>query len=129
LDANSYLFGYFIDDHILIVRFDARLFYANAAIFYDIFILDADSINDIDSTGMDTLKQLADDCKKANITFNIVGLKGPVRDAFHRTDFYRYLGEDNFFFRIQHSVDAFNHVDKQRYLRYVIQSNENGRLN
>jgi len=131
------------DDHILIVRFDARLFYANAAIFYDtlwelieekgdqlkLFILDADSINDIDSTGMDTLKQLADDCKKANITFNIVGLKGPVRDAFHRTDFYRYLGEDNFFFRIQHSVDAFNHVDKQRYLRYVIQSNENGRLN
>jgi len=89
-------------EHILIVRFDARLFYANSAVFYDtlwelieekgdqlkLFILDADSINDVDSTGMDTLKQLADDCKKAKIVFNIVGLKGPVRDAFQRTDFY-----------------------------------------
>ena len=129
--------------HILIVRFDARIFYANAAVFYDtiwtlieekgdqlqLFILDTVSINDIDSTGMDTLKQLVADCKKANITFHIVGIKGPVRDTFQRTGFYQYLGKDNFFFRVQHAVDAFNHGNKQRYLRYVIQSNEHGRLN
>lgn len=125
-------------EHLLIVRFDARLFYANSSVFYDtiwdlieekgaqlqLFILDADSINAIDSTGMDTLKQLVNACKKVNITFNIVGLKGPVRDSFQKTGFFDYLGAENIYFRIQHAVDAFEKKDKQRYLKYVTQSNE-----
>ncbi|MEM1122467.1 MAG: solute carrier family 26 protein, partial [Bacteroidota bacterium] len=60
-------------DHILIVRFDARLYYANCSFFYNelwklvtekgnqlqLVILDAVSINDVDSSGIAILKELA----------------------------------------------------------------------
>ncbi len=125
------------NDHILIVRFDARLYYANAAVFYDtlwelieekgaklqLFILDAASMNNVDSSGMAILKELADALKKKQTDFYIANLKGPVRDVFHKTGFFNYLGEDKFYLKTQHAVDAFEGKNAQGYSRYVIQSN------
>ena len=123
---------------VLIIRFDARLYYANVSYFLEtskkliqqkgdalkLFILDADSINGIDSTGMHALEDLANYCRNKEIRFQIAGLKGPIRDLFHSFGLFQNLEPENFFFRIQHAVDAFdNHSKKGRYQEYALQNN------
>lgn len=124
---------------ILIVRFDARLYYANVAYFQeamkelmakkgkalDLFILDADSMNGMDSTGVHTLEELVAYCKNQDIDFFMVGVKGPVRDILHRFGFYHKIGENQFFLRVQHAVDAFDQTSANRYKKYALQTNEN----
>jgi len=78
----------------LIIRFDDQLYYANAAYFQDVvkemvngrndslnlLVLDARSINDVDSTGMHALEQMHDFLASKNIKFFISGLKGQIKD-------------------------------------------------
>lgn len=122
----------------LIIRFDARLYFANAGFFADtiqnllaerltglrFFILDADSINGIDSSGIHALEQVYETCKKHQINFYVVGLKGPVRDQFNRSGLYQKIGEEHFFLRIQHAVDYFDSKKEHMYTRYVLQVEE-----
>lgn len=122
---------------ILITRFDARLYYANVSYFLEsmktlmegrkdnlqLFILDADSINGIDSTGVHALEELLDYCNTKKIDFNIVGVKGPLRDILHRCNFYKKMSEDKFFLRVQHAVDAFDKSGFDQYRQYALQKN------
>ncbi|MEZ5044642.1 MAG: solute carrier family 26 protein [Saprospiraceae bacterium] len=119
----------------LIIRFDARLYFANASFFEEtidglirerlpllkFFILDADSINGIDSSGIHALEQVYETCEKHHINFYVVGLKGPVRDQFNRSGLYQKIGEDHFFFRIQHAVDYFDSKKNHIYQKYILQ--------
>lgn len=66
-----------IDDDILVFRFDAQLFYANSSYFRDkldemmcrkgsalkLIVLDAESINRVDSTGVEMLKERIKYCQ------------------------------------------------------------------
>ena len=86
------------DKDILVFRFDAQLFYANSNYFRDkldemveekgkalkLIVLDAESINRVDSTGIEMLKERIKYYNKRNIAFYFAGVKGPVRDAFFR---------------------------------------------
>jgi len=123
---------------ILIVRFDARLYYANAPYFLEemkerieakgaqlkLFIFDADSMNGLDSSGVSALEELFEYCKLKEIKFFTAGIKGPIRDTLRRYGMYERLGEDHFFFRIQHAVDAFDDVTTKNFKNYALQTNE-----
>lgn len=123
---------------ILIMRFDARLYFANVAYFKDkieeqiekkgkalkLFILDANSINSIDSSGMHALEDIDDYCKTQGVEFYLSSVKGPVRDALYKGGLVDRIGEERFFLRIQHAVDSFDDKDIQRYGTYVLQTNE-----
>ncbi len=123
---------------VLIFRFDARLYFANVSFFRQNFekemekagdqlklvILDTDSMNGIDSSGVHALKDFADFCKSKNIEFYLVGMKGPIRDIAHKSGLIDSLGEDKFFFRIQHAIDSFDNVKERRYKKYALQTDE-----
>lgn len=123
---------------VLIIRFDARLYYANIEFFLSeikqniekkgtdlkLFILDAGSLNGIDSSGVHALEEVAEYCETRGVIFNIVSLKGPVRDILYRCGLYEKLGEDHFFLRIQHAVDAMDKRMRNRYEEYTLQTNE-----
>lgn len=111
-----------LDPEVLIVRFDAGLFYANADYFRDklfefektkkgklkAIIVDSSGINSIDSTSIYMIRKLLIHYKKQKIQLLFSGLIGPVRDKFNQNRIYTDLGEEFFFVNIE---------DAERYLR------------
>jgi len=89
-----------------------------------LFILDADSMNGIDSSGVHAIEEIIDYCKDKNIEFQFAGMKGPIRDILHRAKVVEKIGEEHFFFRIQHAIDYFDKKSKHRYSEYALQTNE-----
>lgn len=86
------------DPEVAIVRFDARLFFANLSSLQQKvnelvrsksnlkkFILDAQSISDIDSSGLEGLEAIADGLNDQGIQFHIVSMIGPVRDKLFKS--------------------------------------------
>ncbi len=128
-----------IRNEILIFRFDARLYFANVNYFTEkiqeeilakgnqlkLVILDADSMNGMDSSGVHAIEALIDFCKDRKLRFCLVGVKGPIRDILHRAGVVDSLGEKNFFFRIQHAINGFDKKEENQYLEYAIQTDEN----
>lgn len=122
---------------ILIIRFDARLYFANVEYFMaqmeraieekgdelKLFILDADSINSIDSSGIHGLEKLIQYCKDRRVRFNIAGAKGPIRDRLKQSGLFDLMGVDGFFFKIQHAVDFFDQKNDHLYKEFAIQTN------
>ncbi len=127
-----------VRDDVLIFRFDARLYFANVSFFKEkveteilakgktlkLFLLDADSMNGIDSSGVHAIKDLIEFCHDRNIQFQFAGVKGPIRDILHRAGIVEKIGDENFFFRIQHAVDFYDKKTNQRYQEYALQTNE-----
>lgn len=123
---------------ILILRFDARLFFANVNYFKEAieewiakkgtklkaFILEADSINGIDSSAIHALNDLHGELNTLGVAFYISGLKGPVRDKLARAGFIDKLGAEYFAIRIQHAVDHFDNKNRDPDLEsYTLQTN------
>jgi SulP family sulfate permease len=127
-----------VREDILIFRFDARLYFANVSFFKEkveteilnkgkalkLFILDADSMNGVDSSGVHAMKEVIEFCYDRKIQFKFVGVKGPIRDILHRADVVEKIGEGNFFIRIQHAVDFFDKKTDHQYQEYALQTNE-----
>jgi len=130
-----------VDKEVLVFRFDAQLFYANSSYFRDkldemaerkgkalkLIVLDAESINRVDSTGIEMLKERVKYYKKRNIEFYFAGVKGPVRDAFFRGGILEVLSLDHFFMRANGAVNFFKTGDNQnqkKYAQYIHQAYE-----
>ncbi|GFD78443.1 sodium-independent anion transporter [Tenacibaculum sp. KUL118] len=128
-----------LDDEILVFRFDAQLFYANSNYFRDkldemvsekgkalkLIVLDAESINRVDSTGIDMLKERIIYFNKHNIQFYFAGVKGPVRDAFFRGGLLDVVSLDHFFMRANGAVNFYKTGDNQnqkKYAQYIHQA-------
>lgn len=108
----------------LIFRFDAQLFFANSQFFRErmaamirdkgpglkVIVLNAQSINDLDSTASEVLMDIVGDCQKQGIAFYLTEVIGPVRDVLWRTGMLDKIGADHFQMRIQ---DALDHFDRQ----------------
>ena len=119
-----------VRDDILILRFDAQLYFANVNFFRNkieeltegkegqlkAVIISADSMNNIDSSGIHALEEVTEDLRKRGIRLFLIGLKGPVRDALERSGFTQKLGKENIFLRIQ---DAVHQLDQLPPLREV----------
>jgi len=122
---------------VLILRFDAQLYFANSNYFKDnlekwvnvqeaslkAVILNAESITGIDSTAMHMLAEIVQTLAKKNITFYMCDVKGPVRDALKRGKLTTLIGESHFFINVQNAIDAIDTRLPSHYHHYVLQSN------
>lgn len=106
-------------DGIVIVRFDAPLFFANGGMFGDYVrssirqgdepvryvILAAEPITRIDSTALDEFVQLDDHLESAGIELVIAEMKGPVRDRLMRYGLGERFGPERFAPTVGAAVD------------------------
>lgn len=111
------------DENVLILRFDSQLYFGNAAHFKStvmdrinnraltpkLFILDASSIQDMDSSGLDAMEEVLGFCKGKNIQFMVAGVIGPVRDLMFKTGFMEQIGKENYFMYIHDAVYSYKH--------------------
>jgi sulfate permease, SulP family len=110
-----------VDDDILIYRFDSSLYFANVEYFMEsltdqieqkgerlkLVILDASSINSIDSTGIHTIQELMKDLRQRRMELFVAGAIGPVRDKLNQCGIIQEMGENNFFFDVNDAIAAF----------------------
>ena len=128
-----------IENEVLVFRFDAQLFYANASYFRDnldqmaakkgvalkLIVLDSESINRIDSTGVEMLKERILYYKKKGITFYFAGVKGPVRDVLFRGGILKIIDVNHFFMRVNSAVKFYKTGDRkhqEKYAKYIHQA-------
>jgi len=128
-----------LDEEVLVFRFDAQLFYANASYFIEtlelmveekgphlkLIVLDAESINRVDSTGVEMLKERIRFYRKKNILFYFAGVKGPVRDHLFRGKILDIITLDHFYMRVNGAVNYYKTGEKEyqnKYANYIHQS-------
>jgi len=111
-------------EDLLLLRFDAQIYFANTNFFKEVIdreiekkgdtlkaiILDAESINNLDSSAVHMLAEVLDELKSAGIEFYMTNVKGPVRDALKRGHLMGKIGEDHFFMDLENAVA---HYDSQ----------------
>ncbi len=131
-----------IQEEILIVRFDAQLYFANTQYFKDklkefalekgpslkLLIIDGESLNALDSSAIYALEEVHDYFSSRDITLAFTGLKGPVRDALVKSKLMKKIRYDHCFMSIQEAVDCYKEncfeLPKQySYQEYTKQSN------
>ncbi len=96
---------------LLIIRFDAPLFFANAPTFgrrlqefiegaerqIDLVLIVGDAITDIDTTGAEVLADILEDLDQRGLELAFAGLKGPIKDRLRDYGLYDRVGDRNFF--------------------------------
>lgn len=105
------------NDDILIIRFDAQLYFANAAFFEQgildlidqekglkLLILDMSNIHDIDSTGVHALEELLLRLQQRDIELKVANPIGPLRDALDRHGIGKKIGVENCYLSIADAV-------------------------
>ncbi len=130
-----------LEDEILVFRFDAQLFYANANYFRDnldliaekkgdglkLIVIDAESINRVDSTGIEMLIERIKYYQKRDVLFYFAGVKGPVRDDMFRGGLLKIIDINHFFMRVNGAVNFYKTGDREhqkKYANYIHQSYE-----
>jgi len=106
---------------MLIFRFDAPVFFANAEHFSRCVkkhlaergepvrhvVIAGEPITDIDTTGAESLRDLIDDLAEHHVTFVFAEIKGPVKDRLRSYGAYRDIGKENFFSTVGHAVTEY----------------------
>ncbi len=130
-------------EDVLIVRFDAQLYFANTTFFKDkleelvlekgeklkLIIIDGESMNNLDSSGVHTLIEVIDNYNLKGIEIAFSGVKGPVRDAMDKGGVTKKMSFNNFFMSIQEAIDCYDSMcnDKpleKKFKKYIQQSNK-----
>ncbi len=110
-----------IQEEILIVRFDAQLYFANTQFFKDklkefaldkgselkLLVIDGESLNALDSSAIYALEEVHDYFSSKGITIVFTGLKGPVRDTLVKSKLMKKIRYDHCFMSIQEAVDCY----------------------
>ncbi len=128
---------------VLILRFDAQLYFANIAFFRDTLeeqiarkgkalraiIIDAASINKMDSSALHALQDIIKDLQAAGLELFFAAVKGPVRDAMAKAHLLETIGEDNFFMSVQEAMDYYEGDEAARHSNrlsktYTLQHNQ-----
>jgi SulP family sulfate permease len=116
-----------VDPDLVIFRFDSPLYFASSNAFLDqstaliklrnpspsCFIMDASSINFLDSTGIHALEELVKVLDSQGIKFAVAGAIGPVRDMLKQSGIMDTIGAERFFFDVAEAVEHRhrNHLD------------------
>ncbi len=69
-------------------------------------IIDASSINQLDSSADTALHEITREYGNRNIGLYFANLKGPVLDVMKRSGLYDMLGEDHFFMNVHEAATA-----------------------
>lgn len=130
-----------IDPQVLIVRFDANLYFGNTNHFREkledmitskgnalkAIIINAESIASLDSSAIHALFDLAEDLKQRNIKLCFSGVIGPVRDAMKKGKVVERIGENNFFMSVHAAYLALDpEIDNVKDRPFIFQSNIEG---
>ena len=128
-------------EDVLIVRFDAQLYFANISFFREKvvelarkkgsalkhIIINADSINKMDSSAIHLVENLHEYFQSSGITLYFSGVKGPVRDTMDRARLTEKIGLSKFFLSVQ---DVMDYIEEERrkngsasYRNYALQTN------
>ena len=111
-----------VRDDLLIIRFDAQLYFGNASFFKNqLFleiakkgsklngiILNAEAINYIDATAAQMLTKVIREIHQKNIQFYIAGAIGPTRDIIFNSGIIDELHKEFLFVRIKEAVAYFD---------------------
>lgn len=105
--------------YVTLVRFDGPLFFANASYLEDTItemirskeglnhiLLVSNGINDIDSSGEETLSLLVDRVRSNGIDISMSGVNETVMEVFSRTHFLAKIGEDHLFPTMEKGIVA-----------------------
>ena len=117
-----------IDDRILILRFDAQLFFGNKDFFKSQFqafvhqkgsqlqlvVLDLSSVNFIDSSATNMLLKQVEKLHKQQIQFCVSGAIGPVRDLIAKTRLQQIISSKNSFVSNFEAVTCFTNKRPQK---------------
>lgn len=117
-----------IREDLLIVRFDARLYFANLNFFRDrlqewiiakgntlrAVIINADSMNSLDSSALHFLKEFSEDLQGNKQVLLFSGVKGPVRDNLTKAGLIERIGTNHFFMSVQEAVDFYDRWQKDQ---------------
>ncbi|MFK7945942.1 MAG: SulP family inorganic anion transporter [Saprospiraceae bacterium] len=120
----------------LIMRFEARLYFANVTHFQrtinnevkkkgddlKAFFLDASAINTMDSSGFHAMEEVIDACQKRGIDFYLIGIKGRVRDEMKRSGLMKKIGKNRIFIEMHHAICHYNDYPYKDFSGYVTQS-------
>jgi high affinity sulfate transporter 1 len=106
---------------LVLLRWDAPLFFANAELFHD-RVLDAaassptpvhwvvvaaEPVTSVDVTAADMIAELDDKLSASGIEFCFAEMKDPVKDKLKRFGLFRRFGEKSFFATVGESVNAY----------------------
>ncbi len=125
-----------ISNEVLVFRFDAQLFYANSGYFRDkledmtkakgkalkLIVLDAESINRIDSTGVDMLIDRVKYYQKRGVLFYFGAVKSNVKEVFYRGGLMDIINDSHFFMRVNDAVSYYktgNNKRREKYAKYI----------
>jgi SulP family sulfate permease len=125
-----------VEKELLIFHFDEQLFYANANYFRDkldematskgtalkLIVLDAESINRIDSTAIDILLERVKYYQKKGVKFYFSSVKNPVRDLLFKAGILEIIDLKHFFLRTNDAVLFYKTGDtayQEKYAKYV----------
>ena len=114
-----------IRDDVLIFRFDAPLFFANADYFVQSIyrwmnqrdqpdalkavIFDAEAVNSIDTTAIRAMQKLIETLSKQDVCFYITNAIGPVRDALFNSPLEIYITQQKMFATIHDAISYIDH--------------------
>ena len=107
-------------DGIVAIRIDANFFYGNvmhlketlidvvdnADIPVHSIVIDATSVNQLDSSADSALHELHARFQRVDVEVYFAGTKGPVREVWERSGFRKRVGEDHFFIEVHDAVEA-----------------------
>jgi sulfate permease, SulP family len=105
---------------VLVVRMDAQFYFGNVSFLRDTLrrleaqqttplralVLDATSINQLDSSADTALTEIQSEYQQRGVVLYIAGAKGPVLDVMRRSGLYDKLGERQFFFEVADAWDS-----------------------
>jgi SulP family sulfate permease len=106
---------------LIVYRFDAPIFFANADAFRDEilllvreaetpvreFVVSAEAIYDIDTTGITMLGRLLDDLDEAGVRLTFARVRTNVRRLMARTGLEERIGADNFYLTVVEAGRAY----------------------
>ncbi len=108
------------DPRILILRFDAQFYYGNVSFLKEkireqqalmgselqCIVIDACSINQLDSSADTALHELVVEGRERGLSYFFAYVKGPVMDVMQRSGFVDRVGKDRFYLRVHAAVQA-----------------------
>jgi len=105
--------------HVVAIRFDGSLYFANVSYFEDAVLEAAsknpeakyilvvgDAINQLDASGEEVIHHLVERLKSAGITLVFSGLKKQVLDVMRATGLFDTIGQDRIFATVDQAIAA-----------------------
>lgn len=114
-------------EDVLVMRFDAPLFFANATYFQDhlsklamekgdklkLIVINAEPMSGIDSSSVHMFGDIIKQYRDRGIAIYLAAVIGPVRDTLYKSGLIELIGEENLFVHVHSAVKHFDKVDQR----------------